>query len=97
MNGLTALCHNMAAWFGEPPNPGQGELPPGQVGAKVLLILRWVAGFATAACVGGVLYVAGKMAISHRRGDETNIAQLGWVFFGCVLIGSAAAIVTALL
>jgi hypothetical protein len=72
-------------------------MPPGEVGEKVLLLLKWVAGLATAACVGGLLYAGGKMAIAHRRGDETNIAQLGWVLFACLLIGSASAIVAALL
>ncbi|HCT80705.1 MAG TPA: hypothetical protein DGT23_29885 [Micromonosporaceae bacterium] len=79
------------------PNPGGGVMPPGEVGEKVLLLLQWVAGLATAACVGGLLYAGGKMAIAHRRGDETNIAQLGWVLFACLLIGSASAIVAALL
>lgn len=79
------------------PDPGGGQMPPGEIGEKVLLILKWVAALAVAACVGGVLYVAGRMAIAHRRGDEMNIAQLGWVLFSCLLIGSAAALVTALL
>ena len=78
------------------PNPGSGEAPPG-VGGKVLTILRWIAYLASAACVGGVLYTAGKMAISHRRGDDTNVSQLGWVLGACVLIGSASGIVSALI
>jgi hypothetical protein len=79
------------------PNPGGGEMPPGEIGEKVLLILKWIAALCTAACVGGVIYTGGRMAIAHRRGDETNIAQLGWVLFACLLIGSAWAIVTALI
>jgi hypothetical protein len=79
------------------PNPGGGEMPPGEIGEKVLLILKWIAALCTAACVGGLLYSGGRMAIAHRRGDETNIAQLGWVLFSCLLIGSASAIVAALL
>lgn len=78
------------------PDPGAGEAPPG-VGERVLTILRWVAYLASAACVGGVLWTAGRMAIAHRRGDDTNVAQLGWVLGACVLIGSASGIVGALI
>lgn len=86
-----------AWWWAPPPDPGSGEVPPGEVGAKITLILQWVAWFATAAFVGAILYTAVRMAIAHRRGDETNIAQLGWVLFACVLGGSASAIVAALI
>ncbi|TDB80177.1 hypothetical protein E1182_09920 [Micromonospora sp. KC721] len=78
------------------PNPGGGVAPPG-VASKVLTILQWIAYLATAACVGGVLYTAAKMALAHRRGDDTNISQLGWVFAACMLIGSASAVVSALI
>ena len=77
------------------PDPGSGEAPPG-VGDKVLTLLRWIAYLASAACVAGVLYTAAKMALAHRRGDDTNVAQLGWVLGACVLIGSASGIVGAL-
>ncbi|MEV4773068.1 hypothetical protein [Micromonospora humida] len=78
------------------PDPGGGAPPPG-VGDKILTVLKWVAYLATTACVGGVLYTAAKMAISHRRGDDSNISQLGWVFAACMLIGSASAVVSALI
>lgn len=78
------------------PNPGGGEAPPG-VGDKVVTILKWVAYLATAACVGGVLVTAAKMALAHRRGDDTNLSQLGWVFAACILIGSASTVVGALI
>ncbi|MEW2383665.1 hypothetical protein AB0873_16465 [Micromonospora sp. NPDC047707] len=78
------------------PDPGSGEAPP-EVGEKVLTILRWIAYLATAACVGGLLYTAAKMALAHRRGDDTNVSQLGWVFAACMLIGSASAVVSALI
>ncbi|GIJ28279.1 hypothetical protein Vqi01_34410 [Micromonospora qiuiae] len=78
------------------PNPGSGEPPP-ELGEKVLRILRWVAYLAVTACVGGLLFTAAKMALSHRRGDDTNVSQLGWVFAACLLIGSASAIVSALI
>jgi hypothetical protein len=78
-----------------PPDPGQGEAPP-EVGPKLLTLLRWVAYLATAACVAGILATAGRMAIAHRRGDDTNVSQLGWVLGACVLIGAASGIVGAL-
>ncbi len=78
------------------PDPGGGAPPP-KIAEKVLTILQWIAYLATAACVGGLLYTAAKMALAHRRGDDTNISQLGWVFAACMLIGSASAIVSALI
>jgi hypothetical protein len=98
MSWASPLLHHACAMLADPvPDPGSGQMPPGQVGGKVLLLLKWLAALATAACVGGILWTGARMAISHRRGDETNIAQLGWVLFSCLLIGSAAAIVTALI
>ncbi|MEV0005860.1 hypothetical protein AB0H28_26745 [Micromonospora sp. NPDC050980] len=82
---------------GPVPNPGSGEAPPGVIGNRVLTILKWIAYLAVAACVGGLLYTAGKMALAHRRGDDTNVSQLGWVFAACLLIGSASAVVSALI
>ena len=79
-----------------PPDPGSGEAPPG-VGEKVLTLLKWVAYLASAACVAGLIVTAARMAIAHRRGDDTNVSQLGWVLGACVLIGSASGIVGALL
>jgi hypothetical protein len=78
------------------PDPGSGEAPPG-VGGKILTILRWVAYLASAACVAGILITAGRMAIAHRRGDDSNVSQLGWVLGACVLIGAASGIVGALI
>ncbi|MFI7074959.1 hypothetical protein [Micromonospora sediminicola] len=97
MTLIEHLDHLQAAIAAAPaPDPGGGEAPPG-VGDKVLTLLKWVAYLATAACVGGVLYTAAKMALSHRRGDDTNLSQLGWVFAACILIGSASAVVSALI
>ena len=101
---LLEHAHSLAGQLGHltdlalaaPPNPGSGEAPPG-VGEKVLTLLKWLAYFASAACVAGILYSAAKMALAHRRGDDTNVSQLGWVLGACILIGSASAIVGALL
>ncbi|MFG1804657.1 hypothetical protein ACGFI4_31390 [Micromonospora carbonacea] len=85
----------IAAVLAAVPDPGGGEAPPG-VSENVLQLLKWIAYLATAACVGGLLYTAAKMAMAHRRGDDTNVSQLGWVFAACILIGSASSIVAAL-
>lgn len=104
MSVVEGMLHAVAAFVADPtpgpgtvPDPGGGQMPPGVIGDRVLLILKWIAAGASAACVGGLLWTAGKMALAHRRGDETNIASLGWVLFACLLIGSAAAIVSALI
>jgi hypothetical protein len=81
---------------GAVPDPGTGEAPPG-VADKVLTILKWIAYLATTACVGGIIYAGGRMAIAYRRGDDTNVSQLGWVLAGSILIGSASGIVGALI
>ena len=67
------------------------------VGDKVLTLLRWVAYLASTACVAGILYTAGRMAMAHRRGDDTNVSQLGFVLGACILIGAASGIVGALI
>ncbi|WP_018223855.1 hypothetical protein [Salinispora pacifica] len=98
MTLLDQIDQLLLAWAAvDVPNPGGGEAPPGVVGDRILTLLQWVAYLATAACVGGVLYTAAKMALAHRRGDDTNLSQLGWVFAACILIGSASTVVGALI
>ncbi|MGK5557664.1 hypothetical protein ACSNOI_39255 [Actinomadura kijaniata] len=78
------------------PNPGQGEEPPGAAGVKRLL--AWVAWCVSGACVFGIMMVAGKMAISHRRGEGgEHAAGLAWVLGACILLASASALVGAML
>jgi hypothetical protein len=62
-----------------------------------MTILRWIAGLATTACVAGIIYAGGSMALAYRRGDGANISGLGWILAGCILIGSASAIVSAVI
>ncbi|GAA2148888.1 hypothetical protein [Actinomadura napierensis] len=77
------------------PNPGQGAKPPGA--DQLEKILKWVAWIVFGMCVAGVLIVAGRMAISHRRGEGGEHASgLAWVFAACILAGSASALVGAL-
>lgn len=97
MSVMQPLATHFAAILAEVPDPGSGVAPPGTVGKNVLLLLQWVAYIATAACVAGILVTAARMAIAHRRGDDTNVASLGWVLGACVLIGAASGIVSALI
>lgn len=78
------------------PNPGSGVAPPGAV--KLVLLLQWGAWLVTTAAVAGIFIVAGTMVLRHRRGDGGAEAASGlmWVLFGCVLIGSASAVVGAI-
>jgi len=77
------------------PNPGGGTKPPGAGGIEK--ILGWAAWVAVAVCVLGVLIAGGTMAIQHRRGEGgESMSRLGWVLGGCIVIGSASALVGAL-
>ncbi len=83
--------HILAAVLGVP-SVGTGTTPP--FGPDLLTILQWIAWVATSACVLGVLMVAATMAIRHQRGEGgQHIAGLGWVLAGCILIGTATALV----
>lgn len=77
------------------PNPGQGSKPPGSGGIEK--ILSWAAWVAVVVCVLGVIIAGATMAIQHRRGEGgESMARLGWVLGGCIVIGSASALVGAL-
>lgn len=77
-------------------NPGGGEAPPGA--EKIEKLIKWVMWLVSAACVAGILIVAGKMVLSHQRGQASEHAvALGWAMFGCILAGSASGIAGALL
>jgi type IV secretory pathway VirB2 component (pilin) len=77
------------------PNPGSGSKPPGSEG--ITKILGWAAWVAFALCVMGVIAAGAMMAISSRRGEGgEHVSRLGYVFGGCIIIGSASALVGAL-
>lgn len=92
--GTVALLAAAAPAFGAPnPHPG---LPAG-VDAKLNTLLGMAMSVVVACCVGGVLVCAGKLAIAVRHGEGASAAaQLGAVGFACVLVGSAAGIVSYL-
>lgn len=57
-------------------------------------LLGWVSWFALGVCVIGVIVSGGAMALASRRGEGGEHAtRLGWVLAGCIVIGSASAIV----
>ena len=76
-------------------DPGQGEAPPGS--DKIQTVIKWVAWIVFALGVAGLLIVAGRMMIKHKRGEGEEAASgLVWVVGGCIIAASAGAIVAAL-
>ncbi|MFF7995069.1 hypothetical protein ACFZDG_35530 [Kitasatospora xanthocidica] len=73
-------------------DPGTGTAPPGS--DKLITILGWVAWVVFALCVAGILLTAGKMAVSHSRGQGgEHAASLAWVLGACILGGAASGII----
>ncbi|MDQ3157298.1 MAG: hypothetical protein M3Q98_11315 [Actinomycetota bacterium] len=96
MSLLAALPDLISALPTEVPNPGKGVAPPGTAG--LVKILQWVFYIASAMCVLGVLIAGGMMAVSVQRGSGgEHVTRLGWSLAGCIVIGSASALVGALL
>ncbi|MFK0294854.1 hypothetical protein ACIQU6_30880 [Streptomyces sp. NPDC090442] len=90
------VAHLDVMHLADVPNPGGGTRPPGA--EKLTKVLGWAAWTVTAICVGGILAVAGKMALNHRRGEGGEHAMaLGVVLVACCLAGTASAIVGALI
>ena len=94
---IAPLAHAAGTVVSAVPNPGGGTAPPGS--DKIVLILRWAAWIVSAACVLGVLFCAGSMALAHqgRGGGHDHTARLGWVLGGCILVGMASGLVGALI
>jgi len=92
--GLHALAMNVGDVLAAAPDPGSGVAPPGS--DKILIVLQWLKWLFTAAAVAGGLFIAAKMVMAHRRGDDTNVSHLGVWLGACVLAGVAPHIVNAL-
>ena len=76
--------------------PMAGVQPPGTQGINT--IISWVTWIAFSICILGVIIAGAVMAIGQRRGEGgEHAARLGWVLAACVVIGSASALVGALL
>lgn len=69
------------------------KAPP--FGDELQTLVNWLSFVAILACVVGVVVTGARMAIAWRGGGEANVAQLGWVLFGCILIGTAASLVNS--
>lgn len=96
MQLLAALPDLLTSLPLDVPDIGKGEAPPGSDG--LITILRWVFYIASAMCVLGVLIAGGMMAVSVQRGSGgEHVARIGWALGGCIVIGSASALVGALL
>lgn len=77
------------------PNP-HAQLPPG-VDAKLNTLLGVFMAIVIALCVGGVFACAGKLALAMRHGEGAEAARgLGAIGGACILVASAAGIVTYL-
>ena len=78
------------------------KIPPVDTGAeppfnhKLSTLLGWLQWLVLFACIAGFMITGGRMALAWRSGGEANLAQLGWVMVGCVLVGGATGIVKAL-
>lgn len=78
------------------PNPGMGEAPPGS--EAFLTVIKWAVWIVLGICVLGVIFAGARMAFGGRHGEGSEHAsRLGWVFAGCMVVGSASGIVAALL
>jgi hypothetical protein len=92
---LDRLTTGALTVFAQVPDPGNGKKPPGS--DNFLTILQWAAWIAFGVCVLGVIIAGARMAIQHRHGQGgEQAAALGWVLAGCIVIGSASALVGAL-
>jgi hypothetical protein len=79
-------------------DPGTGAAPPGNAATDVDLIISWIAWLTFAACMAGVLLSAVQLAFERQGigGGGQAHTKLLWALGGCIVAGSAAAIVGAL-
>jgi hypothetical protein len=67
---------------------------PDEVTGKVETVVSWVTTIAISICILGVIVAGAMMAIGQRRGEGgEHAARLGWVLAGCIVIGTASALV----
>lgn len=90
---ILAALHTVA-YIVAAPDPGSNQ-PPG--GDKITLLASWVKWGGGLGCVVGLIAVGVMMAIQHRRGTSgEHGSALFSVAIGSIVVGSAAALVTAL-
>ncbi|MFJ6419175.1 hypothetical protein [Paeniglutamicibacter sp. NPDC091659] len=89
---LTAQLKALNFLAAKVPEPTIGNVPD-DLTKKVNEGLGLVFFFVTAACVLGVLIVAGSMALAHRNGElGEKLKGLMGVLIACLIAGSASAI-----
>ncbi|OEU96570.1 hypothetical protein [Streptomyces oceani] len=72
--------------------------PPAEVTDELNKILGWMAWFASAAGVMGLLIVGMRMAISLRQGEgQEHLVQFATVLGACIIASTAGPIVQFLL
>ncbi len=79
-------------------NPGNGSAPPGNSSADITKLVDWIAWIVFACCIVGVLYSAGTLAFERQGfgGGGQGHTRLIWALAGCIVAGSASALVGAL-
>ena len=93
---VQTIATQLAYFVTQVPDPGSGTAPPGSEG--IITILQWAAWIAAAVCVLGVLIAGAMMAVQMRQGEGgQSVTRLGWVMAGAIVIGSASALVGAIL
>lgn len=79
---------------GNIPDPSP-EQPPGTGG--ITTIISWAKWIAYAIAGIGIIFVAIRMAIQHRRGEGgEHLGSLGWVLGAVILVGGGIGIITTL-
>jgi predicted permease len=88
---VAVQVHAGEVWAGSVPNPSP-DAPEEFKNAvnKVIALVRYSV---IAACAIGVLIVAVKAVLAHRRGHEDAFAGLAAVAGGCILVASGASLV----
>ncbi|HET6295339.1 MAG TPA: TrbC/VirB2 family protein [Kribbella sp.] len=70
---------------------------PDDVTDRVDTLVSWVTTIAISICILGVIIAGAMMAIGQRRGEGgEHAARLGWVLAGCIVIGTASALVNTI-
>jgi hypothetical protein len=71
---------------------------PNAVKGNVETVVNWVTWIGMMVCVLGIIIAGTMMAIGQRRGEGgEHASRLGWVIAGCIVIGAASGLVSALI
>jgi hypothetical protein len=74
--------------------PNNTAKAPGAIQKQVGDVVNYVTWIGMMVCVLGIVIAGAMMAIGQRRGEGgEHASRLGWVVAGCIVIGSASALV----